>query len=162
MEINNPFRLKQLNTKLDVKTENNQFNRAKLKMNINKSIKLIWNEEPISYNSKISPFKNKRPLLLINNYNSNKNTKLKNNDNLDNTMNKKNKRSIFEDNYFIDKFKQEKIKYSFPINKANINTNHNFYLNNVYLGFESAKTDAIKTPLINKTIEIIVPNIKTP
>ena len=149
MEINNPFRLKQLNTKLDVKTENNQFNRAKLKMNINKSIKHIWNEEPISYNSKISPFKNKRPLLLINNYNSNKNTKLKNNDNLDNTMNKKNKRSIFEDNYFIDKFKQEKIKYSFPINKANINTNHNFYLNNVYLGFESAKTDAIKTPLIN-------------
>ena len=149
MEINNPFRLKQLNTKLDVKTENNQFNRAKLKMNINKSIKLIWNEEPISYNSKILPFKNKRPLLLINNYNSNKNTKLKNNDNLDNTMNKKNKRSIFEDNYFIDKFKQEKIKYSFPINKANINTNHNFYLNNIYLGFESAKTDAIKTPLIN-------------
>ena len=149
MEINNPFRLKQLNTKLDVKTENNQFNRAKLKMNINKSIKHIWNEEPISYNSKISPFKNKRPLLLINNYNSNKNTKLKNIDNLDNTMNKKNKRSIFEDNYFIDKFKQEKIKYSFPINKANINTNHNFYLNNVYLGFESAKTDAIKTPAIN-------------
>ena len=146
MEINNPFRLNQLNSRLNMKNENNKINKTKMKL-VYHNINNIWNEEPLKPNFKLIPIKRKKPNLLLNDLNIiNKIKKRKSNEFFDSSINTKTKKkSIFEDNYFMDKFKQKKIKYSFPINKDNTNSNYHFYLNNIYMGFESAKVE-IKKP----------------
>ena len=146
MEINNPFRLNQLNSRLNMKNENNKINKTKMKL-VYHNINNIWNEEPLKPNFKLIPIKRKKPNLLLNDLNIiNKIKKRKSNEFFDSSINTKaKKKSIFEDNYFMDKFKQKKIKYSFPINKDNTNSNYHFYLNNIYMGFESAKVE-IKKP----------------
>ena len=115
MEINNPFLLNQFNSRLKMKTEFNNINRRNQKMNIYQNIKNIWNNEKISYNSKLSKLNRKNVNLLLNNdNNTSKNLKIKISKNLDyNKYIKTDKKSLFEDNYFIDKLKQKKIKYSF-------------------------------------------------
>lgn len=149
MEINNPFRLNQLNSRLNMKNENNKINKPKMKLvyhNINK----IWHDEPFKPNYKLTPINRKKPNLLLNDFNNmNRSTKRKNKEYFDNSINTKNKKkSIFEDNYFMDKFKQKKIKYSFPINKDNTNSNYHFFLNNIYMGFESTKAEIKKPPFL--------------
>ena len=151
MEINNPFLLNQFNSRLKMKTEFNNINRRNQKMNIYQNIKNIWNNEKISYNSKLSKLNRKNVNLLLNNgNNTSKNLKIKISKNLDyNKYIKTDKKSLFEDNYFIDKLKQKKIKYSFQTNKNNANTNHNFCLNNIFLGFDNPNTDTYKPVLVN-------------
>ena len=149
MEINNPFLLNQFNSRLNMKTEFNKNNRQNQKLNIYQNIKNIWNNEKIGYNPKLLKLKGKNAKLLLNN-NATKNLKIKINNNLDNTKYiNSDKKSLFEDNYFIDKFKQKKIKYSLPTKKENSNSNHNFYLNNIFLGFDSSQTDIYKPFLVN-------------
>ena len=149
MEINNPFLLNQFNSRLNMKTEFNKNNRQNQKLNIYQNIKNIWNNEKIGYNPKLLKLKGKNAKLLLNN-NATKNLKIKISNNLDNTKNiNSDKKSLFEDNYFIDKFKQKKIKYSLPTKKENSNSNHNFYLNNIFLGFDSSQTDIYKPFLVN-------------
>ena len=149
MEINNPFLLNQFNSRLNMKTEFNKNNRQNQKLNIYKNIKNIWNNEKIGYNPKLLKLKGKNAKLLLNN-NATKNLKIKISNNLDNTKYiNSDKKSLFEDNYFIDKFKQKKIKYSLPTKKENSNSNHNFYLNNIFLGFDSSQTDIYKPFLVN-------------
>ena len=149
MEINNPFLLNQFNSRLNMKTEFNKNNRQNQKLNIYQNIKNIWNNEKIGYNPKLLKLKGKNTKLLLNN-NATKNLKIKISNNLDNTKNiNSDKKSLFEDNYFIDKFKQKKIKYSLPTKKENSNSNHNFYLNNIFLGFDSSQTDIYKPFLVN-------------
>ena len=150
MEINNPFRLNQFNSRLNMKTDISKINKKKTKNHLYRNIKKIWNDEKIVFNSKQTPLKEKNPNLLLNYYNTSKNARIKIKENFDNTIHNKNtKKSIFEDNYFIDKFKQNKIKYSLPINKENQNSNHNFYLNNIFLGFDSSKSEVHKPALVN-------------
>ena len=149
MEINNPFLLNQFNSRLNMKTEFNKNNRQNQKLNIYQNIKNIWNNEKIGYNPKLLKLKGKNAKLLLNN-NATKNLKIKISNNLDNTKYiNSDKKSLFEDNYFIDKFKQKKIKYSLPTKKENSNSNHNFYLNNIFLGFDSSQTDIYKPFLVN-------------
>ena len=149
MEINNPFLLNQFNSRLNMKTEFNKDNRQNQKLNIYQNIKNIWNNEKIGYNPKLLKLKGKNAKLLLNN-NATKNLKIKISNNLDNTKYiNSDKKSLFEDNYFIDKFKQKKIKYSLPTKKENSNSNHNFYLNNIFLGFDSSQTDIYKPFLVN-------------
>ena len=120
MEINNPFRLNQFNSRLNMKIENNKINRAKQNLKLYQNINNIWNDEKIEYNSKLSPLKNLKPNLLLNNYNNQKNTRLKINPNFDNTtQNKNDKKSIFEDNYFLDKYKKKKSKEYFTNKQRN-------------------------------------------
>jgi hypothetical protein len=131
-----------------MKIENNKIKQnLKLYQNINN----IWNDEKIEYNSKLSPLKNLKPNLLLNNYNNSKNTRLKINPNFDNTtQNKNDKKSIFEDNYFLDKYKKKKAKNTSPTNKEIHNSNNNnFYLNHIFLGFDSSKTEVYKPLLVN-------------
>ena len=134
MEINNPFLLNQFNSRLNMKTEFNKNNRQNQKLNIYQNIKNIWNNEKIGYNPKLLKLKGKNAKLLLNN-NATKNLKIKISNNLDNTKYiNSDKKSLFEDNYFIDKFKQKKIKYSLPTKKENSNSNHNSgYLETIHL-----------------------------
>ena len=150
MEINNPFRLNQFNSRLNKKIENYKINKAKQKFKIYQNIKDIYSDENIMFNRKKSPYKNKRPNLLLNENYSNIKTKIKKDEYFENTMqNKIDKKSMFEDNYFIDKFKQKKAKQSFVTPKANPISNNNFFLNNIFLGFDSAKKEIYKTSLVN-------------
>ena len=152
MEINNPFRLNQFNSRLNMKIEKIKINKAKPRIQLYKNIKNTWNNEKIVLNSNLSPFKGKKPNLLLNNYNTSKNTRMKVDENFYNTTHyKKDKKSIFEDNYSIDKFKQKKIKYSLQINNENpnSNSNHNFYLNNIFLGFDCSKKEMYRPALVN-------------
>ena len=149
MDINNPFRLNQFNSRMNMKTENHKNNKTKQNLAIYKNINNIWNtDEKTNFNSKLSPSKNKKHKLFLNNYYSNKNQIIKSNENFENTMQNKNDKNIVGDNNFMDKFKKKKIKYFFPTSKNNLNTNH-FYLNNIYLGFDSTKTDVYKSSLVN-------------
>ena len=152
MEINNPFRLNQFNSRLNMKIENIKINKGKQKLQIIQNINNIWNDEKIENNSNFSPFKHRNQNLLLNNYNTTKNARIMLNQNTNNTTNNKNdKKSIFEDNYFLDKFKKKKAKNSSSTNKAiqNSNINNKFYLNQIFLGFDSSKTEVYKPLLVN-------------
>ena len=149
MEINNPFRFKHLNNRANIKTEITKINKIKPKTKlVNHNIKSIWNDETIIQNNKLSPVKIKKKNLLLLEYYTNRRRKKRSIDNFDNTLYNNKKRSMFEDNFFIDKYKQKKIKYSL-VNKETPKVKHNFYLNNVYFGFEQDNIEINKTPLIN-------------
>ena len=145
MEINKPFIFRELNSRT-MKKENNKNKREKNKIGLFQNIKNIWNDE-VKVRNQISPLKNKKNIMLIN-YTEDQKQKQKK-ENLGNTLYaRRNKKDIFEDNYFIEKFKQKKIKYSFPINKDNPDKNGNFYLNNLYFGFNTTSKENNKSPLI--------------
>ena len=145
MEINKPFIFRELNSRT-MKKENYKNKREKNKIGLFQNIKNIWNDE-VKVRNQISPLKNKKNIMLIN-YTEDQKQKQKK-ENLGNTLYaRRNKKDIFEDNYFIEKFKQKKIKYSFPINKDNPDKNGNFYLNNLYFGFNTTSKENNKSPLI--------------
>ena len=171
MEINLPFRLKDINNYRNLKTENNRINLEKKKKRIYKNIKGIgiWDKDSkVIFDLKCSPLKSKcieKPLSIINNYNKNQNIKSLNINNSEKDINdKKNiKNSLFEDEFYIDKLKNRKISYS--INKnynkknkgdMNININNNntnyFYLINKYRNKkkEIEKTHIISLPKVKK------------
>ena len=73
MEINNPFRFKQLNAKTCIKLDQNKINRMKQTNKlINHNIKSIWNDETNLLNNKFSPLKMKKTKILLNEYYTNR------------------------------------------------------------------------------------------
>ena len=150
MEINNPFRFKQLNAKTCIKLDQNKINRMKQTNKlINHNIKSIWNDETNLLNNKFSPLKMKKTKILLNEYYTNRIKKKRSIDSFNNSLNSNKKKSLFEHNFLINEFRQKKMKFSFPVNKETPKVKHNFYLNNVYFGFEQENIEINKSPFIN-------------
>ncbi len=150
MEINNPFRFKQLNAKTCIKLDQNKINRMKQTNKlINHNIKSIWNDETNLLNNKFSPLKMKKTNILLNEYYTNRIKKKRSIDSFNNSLNSNKKKSLFEHNFLINEFRQKKMKFSFPVNKETPKVKHNFYLNNVYFGFEQENIEINKSPFIN-------------
>ena len=167
MEINLPFRLKDIYKSRNLKTETNEINLGK-KKSIYKNIKSIWKHKANLLNYINSPIKNKfmkkHPLSILNDYYKNKYIKSLSIDNSEcNIHSKKNKKSLFEDDYYIEKLKKNKIIYS--INKSNDRINKreikniNHINNKVHLkNNKGNKNDNI---IENEKIHILnLPNVK--
>jgi hypothetical protein len=113
------------------------------------NIKNIWSDETTVQNNKDSPFKTKKKKLLLNEYYTNRIKKRRSIDHFDNTLNSNRKKSKFENNFFLREFKPKKIQFSFPVTKQTPKAKNNFYLNNVYFGFEKENIEMNKDQLIN-------------
>ena len=125
MEINLPFRLKEIYKYRNLKTENNRINLEKRKKKIYKNIKTIWNKDSYLLDFKNSPIKMKnikKPLSIISNSNINKNIKSLSIDNSENNIHikKDTKLSLPENNNYTENLKN---KFPFPLNKSTTNKN---------------------------------------
>ena len=139
MEINLPFRLKDIHNFRILKTEANRIHLEKRKKII-KNSKNILEKEPNFLELKNTPVKQKfiqKPLSIISNFYKNGNMKSLSIDNSENDIysKKKGKKSIFEDEYYIDKLKTNKFNFSLnkSINnkkKGEIKNKNNFIYNN--------------------------------
>ena len=111
MEVNLPFRLKEVYNN-NIKTESNRTNAEKKHKNILKNIKNNWDSNDQVAKEVYSPLKNnnlnKKSLSILNKYYNYKNVKSLNIDNSVNIFQSKkvNKKSLFEDEYFIEKLKK--------------------------------------------------------
>ena len=145
MEVNLPFRLKEVYNN-NAKTESNRTNFEKKHKNILKNIKNNWdnNNDQVA-NEVYSPLKNnnlsKKSLSILNNYYNYKNIKSLSIDNSDNFIQSKklNKKSLFEDEYFIEKMKKCQMPQSLNNNSIKIKNEENkhkkkFYSKNIYFG----------------------------
>ena len=135
MEINLPFRLKDIYKKSNLKTESNKINLEKRKKQIYKNIKYFWGNDTNSLDIK-SPAKNKLiryPLSIIGNQYKSRNIKSLSIEKSENNIHEKRnlKKPIFEKkNYF-----ERKNNYNFSFKKRIFNkkeeeqnfTNNNFY-----------------------------------
>ena len=146
MEVNLPFRLKEVYNN-NPKTESNRTNVEKKNKNIFKNIKNNWESNDQVSKEIYSPLKNynlnKKSLSILNNYYNFKNIKSLSIDNSDNIIQSKkvNKKSLFEDEYFIEKLK--KCQFPQPLNSNNnsikvkieeIKHKKKFYSKNIYFG----------------------------
>ena len=144
MEVNLPFRLKEVYNN-NPKTESNRTNVEKKNKNILKNIKNNWDNNDQVSKEVYSPLKNnnlnKKSLSILNNYYNYKNIKSLSIDNSDNIFQSKkaNKKSLFEDEYFIEKLKKCQIPLSLNSNSIKIKNEEikhkkKFYSKNVYFG----------------------------
>ena len=120
MEINLPFRLKDIYRYRNLKTENNRINLEIKKKKIFRNIKTIWDKEPNLIDSKNSPIKMKyirKPLSIINSNLKNKNLKSLSIDNSESNIhiNRGIKLSKFENINFHENVKN---KFAFSLNKS--------------------------------------------
>ena len=163
MDINLPFRLKDIYNYRNLKTENNRINLEKKKKKIYRNIKSIWNKESnLVFDIKNSPSKDKpiQPLSIINVYNKNQNIKSLSIDNSEKNIHDKkdNKKLLFEDDFYMDKLKRNQINFtvkkSSNRNKGDCrisikNISNYFYLINKY---RNKKNETEKTHIVNLPI----------
>ena len=161
MEVNLPFRLKEVYNN-NIKTESNRTNVEKKHKNFLKNIKNNWDSNEQVSKEVYSPLKNynlnKKSLSILNNYYNYKNIKSLSIDNSDNIFQSKkvNKKSLFEDEYFIEKLKKCQIPQSLNNNSIKVKYEEikhkkKFYSKNIYFGSRK-----ISTLLIIKVMVIII------
>ena len=145
MEINLPFRLKDIYKKTNLKTESNRISLEKRKKQIYKNNKYFWLNDTNILEIKNSPTKNKLdkyPLSIIGNHNRSRNIKSLSIEKSENNIYKKrnlNKR-IFEKNNYFDKIRNNNYNYSFKKrmnNKKIVETIFNN--NNIYTDIKTNK-----------------------
>ena len=118
MEINLPFRLKEIYNYRNLKTETNRNNLIRNKRAINKNLKKKNQIENKIYETKNSPIKNSINKISFSVLNDNFNSPKMKSLSIDNSeknihhYKRNDKKSMFEDEYFIEKLKKRYIQYS--------------------------------------------------